>query len=38
MLLELDRKLSPLTILDLMIVGLPFNIQDSLNRNTIINF
>lgn len=35
MLLELDRDLPQLVILDLIVVGLPNHIQNSLNRNTI---
>ncbi len=37
MLLELDRKLPDLVILDLIVVGLPSHIQNSLNRNSVIN-
>lgn len=35
MLLELDRDLSDLVILDLIVVGLPFHVQNSLNRHTV---
>lgn len=35
MLLDLDRSLSDLFILDLIVVGLPVHIQNSLNRNQV---
>ncbi|KAK7597707.1 hypothetical protein V9T40_009932 [Parthenolecanium corni] len=35
MLLELDRELSDIFILDLIIIGLPTHIQNSLNRNHV---
>lgn len=35
MLLDLDRNLSDLVILDLIVVGLPNHIQNSLNRNSV---
>lgn len=35
LLLELDRALPDLVILDLIVVGLPHSIQNSLNRNTV---
>lgn len=35
MLLDLDRELSDITILDLIIVGLPVHVQNSLNRNIV---
>jgi len=35
LLLELDRQLVPMTILDLIVVGLPSHIQNSLSRNSV---
>lgn len=35
MLLDLDRNLSDVVILDLIVVGLPFHVQNSLNRNSV---
>ena len=37
LLLELDKQLVPMTILDLIVVGLPTNIKNRLNRNSITN-
>jgi len=37
LLLELDRQLVPMTILDLIVVGLPSHIQNSLSRNSVTN-